>query len=247
MRYRSGHALRRTLLAGPRRALAAGLAVVIMLSCGVLAYAAPAAHRLIGAPQPNAASLPSTHGASDATLAQARQKIKHVVFVILENHTFDSVFGRYPGADGATSASVAGVGKIPMLHAPSILWHDISHERDDTYKAMDNGKMDKFSQIFGGDFNGDHWAYLQYDQADIPNFWSYAQRFALGDHMFSSVAGSTFPNHLYAVAAQSGGITTNVQNWNHGWGCDSGPQAYTLKLIPKTGKIVSTSPCVDFH
>src|SRR5690242_12559399 len=130
MRYRSGRA--------PRRALAAGLAALIILSFGVLAYAAPATRHLLGAPQAPLDQR-SGLGASGATLAQARQKIKHIVFVMLENHSFDSVFGRYPGADGATSASVAGVGTIPMLHAPSIFWHDISHERDDAYKAMDNG------------------------------------------------------------------------------------------------------------
>nr|MDQ2828241.1 hypothetical protein [Chloroflexota bacterium] len=88
-------------------------------------------------------------------------------------------------------------------------------------------------------------AYQQYDQSDIPNFWSYAQHFALGDHMFSSVAGSTLPNHLYAVAAQAGGIVTNVQNWHNGWGCDSGPGAYVLRLT-SSGKLAGASPCVGF-
>ncbi|HKC76094.1 MAG TPA: EAL domain-containing protein, partial [Chloroflexota bacterium] len=48
-------------------------------------------------------------------------------------------------------------------------------------------------------------------QADIPNLWAYAQHFTLGDHMFASAVGSTFPNHLYSVAAQSGGVVTNFQ------------------------------------
>jgi len=31
------------------------------------------------------------------------QQIKHVVFIIKENRTFDNYFGTFPGANGATS------------------------------------------------------------------------------------------------------------------------------------------------
>ena len=34
---------------------------------------------------------------SPAQLALARQHIKHVVLIVMENHTFDSMFGTYPG------------------------------------------------------------------------------------------------------------------------------------------------------
>ena len=45
-----------------------------------------------------------TRGAPPATDVQlAQQKIKHIVFLIKENRTFDSLFGLFPGADGATS------------------------------------------------------------------------------------------------------------------------------------------------
>ncbi len=47
--------------------------------------------------------LPSPTLADTATLAEARQKIKHVVFIVKENRTFDTYFGTFPGADGATS------------------------------------------------------------------------------------------------------------------------------------------------
>lgn len=29
-------------------------------------------------------------------------KIKHIIFIIKENRSFDTYFGRFPGADGAT-------------------------------------------------------------------------------------------------------------------------------------------------
>lgn len=48
-----------------------------------------------------------------------------------------------------------------------------------------------------------------YDWHEIPNYWDYARRFTLCDNFFSSLAGPSEPNHLYTVAAQSGGLINN--------------------------------------
>ena len=48
-----------------------------------------------------------------------------------------------------------------------------------------------------------------YDWREIPNYWEYARRYTLCDHFFSSLAGPSEPNHLYTVAAQSGGLVNN--------------------------------------
>ena len=47
------------------------------------------------------------------------------------------------------------------------------------------------------------------DYHEIPNYWEYARRFTLCDSFFSSEAGPSEPNHLYALAAQSGGMVNN--------------------------------------
>jgi phospholipase C len=44
---------------------------------------------------------------------------------------------------------------------------------------------------------------------DIPNYWHLAQEFVLSDNFFSSLHGPSFPNHLYTIAAQSGGVRDN--------------------------------------
>lgn len=67
--------------------------------------------------------------------------------------------------------------------------------------------MDKFDLIIKsnnrkpGNKNGDFLAYTQLKQRDIPNYFAYAHDFVLADHMFSSLHGASFPNHLYTVAA----------------------------------------------
>ena len=48
-----------------------------------------------------------------------------------------------------------------------------------------------------------------YDWHEVPNYWDYARRFTLCDNFFSSLAGPSEPNHLYTVAAQSGGLINN--------------------------------------
>ncbi len=48
-----------------------------------------------------------------------------------------------------------------------------------------------------------------YDWHQIPNYWEYARRYTLCDNFFSSLAGPSEPNHLYTVAAQSGGLVNN--------------------------------------
>lgn len=48
-----------------------------------------------------------------------------------------------------------------------------------------------------------------YDWHEIPNYWDYARRYTLCDGFFSSLAGPSEPNHLYTVAAQSGGLVNN--------------------------------------
>jgi phospholipase C len=54
------------------------------------------------------------------------------------------------------------------------------------------------------------YALSYYDSTTIPNYWEYAQKFTLCDAFFSSLRGPSRANHLYTVAAQSGGITDNL-------------------------------------
>jgi phospholipase C len=58
--------------------------------------------------EPGEAVPPAASPSSDAaTVALARTKIDHIVFLIKENRTFDNYFGQFPGADGATTGKTA--------------------------------------------------------------------------------------------------------------------------------------------
>src|SRR5689334_10431166 len=52
------------------------------------------------------------------TLAAFRSRIQHIVFIIKENRSFDTYFGAYPGADGATTGMISTGERMPLRHGP---------------------------------------------------------------------------------------------------------------------------------
>jgi len=140
-------------------------------------------------------------------------KINHVIWIIQENRSFDNYFGTYSGADGippGTCLPVLPESKqcVEPFHMPAGQpAYDLNHDWDTIHAAYNHGKMDGFVWAEGSNFTMGF-----YDFNDIPNYWKYAQRFTLCDHFFSSQMGYSLPNHVYTVAAQSGGLTVNVAN-----------------------------------
>ena len=173
------------------------------------------------------------------------RKIQHIVYIIKENRTFDNYFGKFPGADGATSGTISTGRVIPLGQAPDRTPRDIDHSFQAALKAMDGGKMDQFDLIGGGNQNGDFLAYTQYTEADIPNYFAFASNFVLADHMFSSLHGPSFPNHLYTVGAQSGGAINNPTS-SGVWGCDA-PDTSSVQVMDNVGNITRQFPCFDFQ
>src|SRR5262249_43641944 len=196
----------------------------------------------------------SIHGGdrSDPELAQGedslrarhrrfRRKIQHIVFIVKENRTFDNYFGKFPGAEGTTTGTIHTGQVIPLTQAPDRQPHDIGHSFQNAVTAINGGAMDSFDLIpTGSDLSG----YSQFDEEDIPNYFAYARYFTLADHMFSSLTGPSFPNHLYTVGAQSGGAINNPSSGGV-WGCDSPPGA-TVQVMDDQGTITRVFPCFDF-
>jgi phospholipase C len=138
--------------------------------------------------------------------------IKHVVFLVKENRTFNNYFGTYPGAVGSTTGKTFDGKTVPIKPAQDVQPHDITHGFASGMYAIDGGKMDGFNIIkYGEDLSG----YVQFERDGLPNYWAYADHFALADHFFTSMFGPTFPEHLYAIAADADGITDNKQSTDH--------------------------------
>ena len=177
---------------------------------------------------------------------RSARKIQHIVFIVKENRSFDIYFGTFPGADGATTgdhldrradrrcatrptecrATSATTGKTRAWRCTTARW------TASTWSRRQRQRNDLLSMT-------------QYRRSDIPNYWSYAEHFALADHMFSSLAGPSFPNHLYTVAAQSGGAINNPNSLT--WGCDADRTHHRASDRVPAGSSRRQYPCFEFH
>ena len=183
---------------------------------------------------------------------QGFEAIQHFVFIIKENRSFDNYFGQFPGAYGATSGTISDGRTLPLAPIPDVVATGTEHSGMGAITSMDNGKMDGFDLSAGGNEDGEYMAYRQMSSSGIPNYWSYAQHFVLGDQMFSSIHSSSFPNHLYTIAATSGGVLEipedplwKGQKGTPMWGCDA-PPSLTVRTIDPEGLISAVFPCFDF-
>ncbi len=151
--------------------------------------------------------------ASEALAVNQRpfSKIQHVIWIIQENHSFDNYFGTYPGADGFPPGTClpdkpGSKRCIAPFHMPDgAPACDLQHYWEVAHAGYDNGKMDGFVWAEGSAYTIGY-----YDQRDIPNYWEYARHYTLADRFFSSLNGPSGPNHVYTVAAQSGGLLVNA-------------------------------------
>jgi phospholipase C len=186
-------------------------------------------------------------------------EIKHVVIFVKENRSFDNYFGKFPGATGATTGVTSTGAVVPLVPAPDFEASDLCHQAVCTVTAINGGLMNGFDIMQSG---GNVYpaipnlrSYVQFSESGIPNYWAYASTFTLADHMYSSIRGPSFSNHLYTIAAQSAGATSSplmylpngqLTETTVEWGCDL-PSGWfvqiTSPLNPKT--ITNAYPCFD--
>jgi phospholipase C len=186
------------------------LLVLLLAGCDKTRQATPVS---CVAPDPGVALPPSPPGSSP---------IQYVFFIVKENHTFDNYFATYPGANGATTA-LDSKGKTRKL-GKHVTDHDLPGWN--TWKwahvDYDGGRMDHFDlgeekdnllgQVFAPIMNGPFVTYAPASakpSGSIAYYWELASRGVLCDNYFTSMMGSSSPNHLYTVAGTAGGLVAN--------------------------------------
>jgi phospholipase C len=147
------------------------------------------------------------------------QTIKHVIIVMQENRSFDEYFGTYPGADGIPMDSHG----VPTVSCYDPLTGQYIKPFHLTTPYTVGGTHDypaAIGDINGGLMNGFVYSYRNrpepgygrskpidvmgyYTANEIPNYWAYAQHFALQDHMFEPVLSWSQPSHEYLVSEWS--------------------------------------------
>jgi phospholipase C len=193
-----------------------------------MAPSRPAALGLLGLGVLGALLCASAPGRVSAGSPQgdAFSKIKHVVFIVQENRSFNNLFYGYPGATTYKSGQCLQMknGKTSPYTVPlrsqSLISSDISHGLQDAKTAYDKGAMNGFCNEFA---NGKPYSTYQYayvPQKQIEPYWDMAKQYVLADHMFASQTDGSFVAHQYMIAGWAGG----AYNYPAAapWGCDSG-------------------------
>lgn len=161
------------------------------------------------------AQTPSDPASPDPRSSVPRSAIKHLMIVVMQNASFDHLFGTYPGVNGLNSAlpSYQQVDQSGSMITPQLLTNlspaDLNHTATSYQVAFDSGKMDKYAFE-----NGDE-SMAYYDntsigtandgrQFGVNTLWNYAKQYALADNFYASAMASEPSNMLYMTSADVG-------------------------------------------
>ncbi len=147
-------------------------------------------------------------GAAPATATP----IKHVVIVMMENHSFDNLFGTYPTLNRTEPGALLSSLQRPddVLFAPRGVslsqvpngTYSTANPDEEVYQAdWNNGKMDGFAA------NGGSAAMTYFGPSQLAVEWDWAEEYAIADRYFASCLCMTNPNRLFSLSGYGAGLT----------------------------------------
>ncbi|HEY8117829.1 MAG TPA: alkaline phosphatase family protein [Methylophilaceae bacterium] len=146
--------------------------------------------------------------------------IKHVVLLMLENHSFDEMLGcfqrNYPDLDGidpeAAPRSNPGPDGKPIAQARKAAYCmplDPKHEHRNVAKQIADGNtgfVKDFASAYPSSTVKDHSLLMgYYEEGFLPALHALANDFTICDQWFSSLPGPTWPNRFFALSGTSSG------------------------------------------
>src|SRR5579862_1297384 len=188
--------------------------------------------------------------------------IRHVVVLIQENRSFDSLFMGFPGADTVHSGACkpnprlrlcldgrrVALKPITFETCRCLAGTDIEHDHAAFELEYDGGRMDGFDSIRAGT-NGRKgpaglYPYAYVVRGETSPYWDLAKQYVLGDRMFSTATTNSFVAHQQLIAGttrlNSSESLTDVPA-GYPWGCDAPPGTKTA-VITRNGSVSLTGP-----
>jgi len=167
----------------------------------------------------------SVRTTTDAGTPTGLDRINHVVVILLENWSFDSLYAGFPGANGLNNAMAAPAqvdqtgtpyATLPQTetHLPQTLSNgpfpvdayipsdadtstDLTNNFYEEQRQIHGGKMDQFV-LYDAAARGLTMGY--YDTANLP-LAEEAKKYTLCDEFFHGVYGGSLQNHIFLISA----------------------------------------------
>jgi phospholipase C len=162
---------------------------------------------------------------SSAPKTSGIERTNHIVVLVLENWSFDSLYAEFPDADGIVNgmhappqidATGAPYATLPqnVAHIPTTLPNapfpldmyvptstetsrDLTNNFYEEQRQIHGGKMDQFV-LYDASAKGLTMGY--YHVTDLPLFTE-ASQYTLCDHFFHGVFGGSLQNHIFLISA----------------------------------------------
>jgi phospholipase C len=141
--------------------------------------------------------------------------IDHIVFLCMENRSFDHYLGWLPGAAGRQSG-LSYPDDQGLLHATHHLterqgcgFNDPDHSYEGGRLQYAGGRLDGFRKGTNDDF-----ALGYYTKDDLPFYGSFVEQATVFDKWFAPILGPTYPNRFYTHAAHTDRVTNTSRTTN---------------------------------
>ncbi|GAN01040.1 non-hemolytic phospholipase C precursor [Mucor ambiguus] len=193
--------------------ISTAITMLVMATCSVVVDAAPATH----------ANKAAADAVTSATRIPGLEKIKHIVYFMQENRSFDNYYGTMSGVRGFADPNI-GIqdNGLNLLYQPCSKSTDVkngtkyllpyhlegqragctgggSNGWSANHKALNNGKNNNWPDGNSPNSMG----YL--NRSQIPFLYSLADEFTIADMYFQSVTGPTNPNRVVWMSGTNRG------------------------------------------
>ena len=180
-------------------------------------------------------------------------KIKHVVYIVQENRSFDNLFQGYPGADTVSEGLNSKGQEVALQPVTLETTYDIDHSATAMFTACHGRgtlpgtkcRMDGFDRE--ATFNAPRrlkypeYVYVPHDESKP--YFDMAREWVVADRMFQSHLDESFVAHQYLIAAQAHSSVNLPAGF---WGCDGG-KTDTVSTITQQRTVGKTQTvCFDY-
>jgi len=168
-------------------------------------------------------------GADSADNLSLQSKIKHLVVIVQENHSFDAYFGTWcqapvgsePSCTSGQGCCEAAPAQDPSGSDPVALTdrengdYSPNHDQSCELPEMNGGAMDRYVTASCGDKRN----FALAGDSDVPTYREWASQYAIADRYFQPVAGASSSNDMYLATARYMFLDNTYEPNSMGSGC----------------------------